>query len=204
MSITGSTGLSWSLDISTTNIGMALWDRDGKLIELTHLKLDVDKSVPEEIRYLEKSHTFKKHAIAFNKRVNSEYGYIQNVFVEAPLMNTPVNIETTAKLLGFNAICCYILNEIFGVPPYLISVYNSRKLFCPELVFKKKQSGKIKETLSFPKDIDKKVYLWNKVAKMEPSVQWHYKKNGSVKETSYDMSDAYVVGHAGLKVLGVK
>lgn len=199
------TGFSWSLDISTTNIGMALWDSKGNLIELTHLKLDSDKSVPEEIRYLEKAHIFKKHAIAFNERVNKEYNTtIQNVFVEAPLMNTPVNIETTAKLLGFNAICCYILNEIFGIPPYLISVYNSRKLFCPELVNKKKQKGKIKETLSFPKDIDKKVYLWNKVAKMEPSVKWHYKKDGSVKETSYDMSDAYVVGFAGLKVFGIK
>ncbi len=199
------TGFSWSLDISTTNIGMALWDSKGKLVELTHLKLDVDKSIPEEIRYLEKARTFKRHAIAFNERVKREYKTtIQNVIVEEPLMHTPVNIVTTAKLLGFNAICSYILDEIFEVPPYHISVYKSRKLFCPELINVKKQKGKIKETLSFPKDVDKKVYLWNKVAKMEPSVKWHYKKNGTVKETSFDMSDAYVVGHAGLIVLGVK
>lgn len=195
---------SWSLDISTTNVGMALWDERGKLVELRHLKLETNKNVPEEVRYLDKADIFKDYVLLFKDRVEKQYSCtIKNVFVEAPLMNTPVNIETTAKLLAFNGIACYILKEIFNVPPYLISVYNSRKLFCPELVKVKKVKGKIKETLSFPKDIDKKVYLWNKVAKMEPQVKWIYKKSGDVKETSYDMSDAYVVGFSGLKVLGI-
>lgn len=205
--ITGSTvsEYSWSLDISTTNVGMCLWNEKGSLIEVRHLKLETNKDVPEEIRYLDKAQMFKQYAVAFKKRVEKEFRCtIKNVIVEAPLMNTPVNIETTAKLLGFNAICSYILNEIFDVPPYHIKVYDSRKIFCPELVNKKVTKGKIKETLSFPKDIDKKVYLWNKVAQMEPTIKWIYKKNGSVKETSYDISDAYVVGYSGLKVLGIK
>jgi len=195
---------SWSLDISTTNVGMALWDERGKLVELRHLKLETNKNVPEEVRYLDKADIFKQYVHLFRERVEKEYNCtIKNIFVEAPLMNTPVNIETTAKLLAFNGIACYILKEIFGVPPYLISVYNSRKLFCPELVKVKKVKGKVKETLSFPKDVDKKVYLWHKVSKMEPQIKWMYKKSGAVKETSYDMSDAYVVGFSGLKVLGI-
>ena len=195
---------SWSLDISTTNIGMTLWNTEGKLVEIRHLKLDTDKSVPEEVRYLDKAHTFREYLVKFKDEVENQYScVIENIFVEAPLMNTPVNIETTAKLLAFNGISCYILHQVFGVPPYLISVYQSRKLFCPELVNTKKVKGKLKETLSFPKDVDKKVYIWNKVAKQYPNIIWHYKKDGSIRETSYDMSDSVAVGYAGLKVLGI-
>lgn len=195
---------SWSLDISTTNVGTALWDENGKLVELRHLTLETNKSIPEEVRYLDKAKMFKEYVILFKDRAEKQYNcIIENIFVEAPLSSTPVNINTTAKLLGFNGISCYILNEIFGVPPYLISVYNSRKIFCPELVKITKVKGKIKETLSFPKDVDKKVYIWNKVAKMEPQIKWIYKKTGEIKETSFDLSDSYAVGFAGLKVLGI-
>lgn len=195
---------SWSLDISTTNIGMTLWDEAGRLVEVRHLKLDTDKSVPEEIRYLDKANTFRDFVTLFKSEIETKYVCVlENIIVEAPLMNTPVNIETTAKLLAFNGIACYILYQIFGVPPYLISVYQSRKLFCPELIKTTKVKGKPKETLSFPKDVDKKVYIWNKVSAQYPNIIWHYKKDGSIKETSYDMSDSVAVGFAGLKVLGI-
>lgn len=200
---------SWSLDISTTNVGMALWDEKGKLVELKHLQLKVDNSVPEENRYLYKAKLFKEHIKKYKEIIATTYECeIKNIFVEAPLSNTPVNINTTAKLLAFNGIACYILNEVFGVEPYLITVYQSRKLFCPELVHKKVVSGTVKEILSFPKDIDKKLYIWSKVAKLEPNVEWFYKKNKvtgekELKDLSFDLSDAYTVGYAGLKVMGI-
>lgn len=200
---------SWSLDISTTNVGMALWDDVGQLIELKHLQLQVDRSIPEENRYLHKAKLFKSYIKDYKKKIEKEFNAkIDNVFVEAPLPNTKVNINTTAKLLGFNGIACYLLDEIFGTPPLLISVYDSRKLFCPELIKKKKVKGKIKETLSFPKNVDKKQYIWKKVDKLEPNIKWFYKKSRKtgeleIKDTSYDMSDAYAVGFAGLKVMNV-
>lgn len=194
---------SWSLDISTTNVGMALWDNEGKLVELKHLELKVDKSVPEEDRYIYKAELFKSYITEFQYRVSNEYGaVIENIFVEAPLSNTPVNINTTAKLLAFNGIACYILYEKFKISPYLISVYQTRKLFCPELVkVTKKRNGTIKETLSFPKNVDKKMYVWEKVSELEPDIEWFYTRNGNLKNGSFDMSDAYAVGHAGLKVI---
>lgn len=198
------TGYSWSLDISTSNVGMALWYESGDLVELNHLELKVDRSIPEEERYLHKAKIFKEYVVNYKKKVKEFYGAeIENIFVEAPLSNTPVNINTTAKLLTFNGIACYILNEVFNKPPYLISVYNTRKLFCPELVKISKVKGQIKETLSFPKDVDKKEYVWKKVAELEPQIEWFYNKNGNLKTQSYDMSDAYAVGYSGLKVLGV-
>ena len=198
------TGYSWSLDISTTNVGMALWYESGELVELKHLELKVDRSIPEEERYLHKAKLLKEYIITYKSRVKDLYdAEIGNIFVEAPLSNTPVNINTTAKLLAFNGIACYILNEIFDKPPYLITVYQSRKLFCPELIkTTKKKNGQIKETLSFPSGVDKKEYIWEKVSKLEPQIEWFYTKNGTLKSQSYDMSDAYAVGVAGLKVIG--
>jgi len=200
---------SWSLDISTTNVGMALWNEEGKLVELKHLQLKVDNSIPEESRYLYKAKLFREHIKKYKEIIATTYGCdIEYIFVEAPLSNTPVNINTTAKLLAFNGIACFILNEIFEIEPYLISVYQSRKLFCPELVSKKVTKGGLKETLSFPKNVDKKLYIWNKVSKLEPNVDWFYKINKKtgkkeVKDLSFDLSDAYCVGCAGLKVVGI-
>lgn len=194
---------SWSIDVSTTNLGCALWDENGNLVEVRHLELKTNKEIPEEVRYLDKAKTFKQYAINFKKEVETTYScVIENIFVEAPLQNTPVNIETTAKLLAFNGIVCYILDDVFQKAPYLIPIYLSRKLFFPEHVTKKKVKGLIKETLSLPKNVDKKHYIWEKVARLYPEIKWHYKKDGvSIKETSYDISDSIVVGLAGLKVM---
>lgn len=196
---------SWSIDVSTTNLGSALWDEDGNLVEVRHLVLKTNKEIPEEVRYLDKARTFKKYVINFKKEVEEQYGcVIENIFVEAPLQNTPVNIETTAKLLAFNGIVCYILDEVFEKAPYLISIYMSRKLFFPEHITRKKVKGQIKETLSLPKNIDKKHYIWEKVSRLYPQIEWHYKTDGvSIKETSYDISDSIVVGLAGLRVMEI-
>jgi hypothetical protein len=64
----------------------------------------------------------------------------------------------------------------------------------------------MKQTLSFPKGFksdEKKEYLRKKVEELEPQINWFYTRNNTVKSISYDMSDAYVVGHAGLKVVGI-
>jgi len=186
-------------------VGMALWDDNGKLLELKHLELKVDKTIPEEDRYIYKAELFKTYISDFENRIRHEYGaIIENIFVEAPLSNTPVNINTTAKLLAFNGIACYVLYEKFKITPYLISVHQTRKLFCPELVnISKKRNGVIKETLSFPKNVDKKLYVWEKVSKIEPDIEWFYTRNSTLKNGSFDMSDAYAVGVAGLITLDV-
>jgi hypothetical protein len=180
-----------------------LWDENGNLVEVRHLELKTNKDIPEENRYLDKAKTFKAYAVKFKEEIESTYDcVIEHIFVEEPLQNTPVNINTTAKLLAFNGIVCYILDDVFGKPPYLISIYISRKLFFPEHVTKKMVKREIKETLSLPKNVDKKHYIWEKVARLYPEIKWHYKKDGvSIKETSYDISDSIVVGLAGLKVM---
>ena len=196
----------WSLDISTTNVGSALWNESGKLIELKHLSLQIDKEIAAEYRDLHKADMLKEYCLAFKKRIETELnGKIKHVFVEAPLQNTPKNVNTTALLLGFNGIARYVLYQVFGFEPVKITVHNSRKLFCPELVKTSKRKGEIVETLSFPEEYrkNKKLYIWEKVAKLEPQIEWFYTRNNTLKDMCFDMSDSYAVGIAGLKMLGV-
>lgn len=199
---------SLSLDVSTTNVGVALWDESGKLVELKHLELKIDKNIAVEDRYIFKSNLFRNYLIKFKTRVEDEYNaIIDNIFIEAPLSNTPKNINTTAMLLGFNGIACYKIYEIFDIIPKKITVHESRSIFCPEFnKTTKKRTGEVKHTLSFPKgwkNGEKKEYIRQKVENLEPQIKWFYTRNNTVKPTSYDMSDAYCVGYAGLKVLEI-
>jgi hypothetical protein len=89
--------------------------------------------------------------------------------------------------------------------PDAISVYEIRKSFLRELVTKKTVKGEIKETLSFPEEYrdKKKLYIWEKVVKLEPQIEWFYNKKGKLKDTNFDMTDAYACGIAGLKLLSI-
>lgn len=196
----------WSLDISTTNIGMSLWDDSGDLIELKHLELKIGKDVLVENRDMHKAEIFRKYVLEYKEHVLNELnGEIIHIIVEEPLGGSN-NANTVSLLYGFNGICRYIMHQIFGLYPMKISVYDSRKLFCPELVKTSKVKGKIKETLSFPLEYrkQKKLYIWEKVSKLEPQIEWFYKRNGAgPRDMCFDMSDSYAVGFAGLKRLGI-
>jgi len=196
----------WSLDISTTNIGSALWDSKGKLIELKHLELKTDKNVLVDYRDIYKAEIFEKYVIDYKRRILKELnGEIIHVIVEEPLGGSN-NANTVSLLYGFNGICRYILYTIFGKYPIKISVHNSRKLFCTELVHTKKVKGELVEVLSFPPEYrdKKKLYIWEKVCNLEPQIEWFYKKDSKEpKDMCFDMSDSYAVGFAGLKKLGI-
>lgn len=196
----------WSLDISTTNIGSALWDNKGKLIELKHLELKTDKNTPVENRDIHKAEIFRNYVLDFKKRILDELnGEIIHIIVEEPLGGSN-NANTVSLLYGFNGICRYILYTIFDIHPIKISVYDSRKLFCDELVSVSYVKGEKKETLSFPLEYrtEKKLYIWKKVCKLEPQIEWFYKKDSKEpKDMCFDMSDAYTCGYSGMIRLGI-
>ena len=197
---------SWSLDVSTTNVGSSLWDSNGKLIELKHLELKIDKDTLVEHRDIVKAEHFRNYAFAYKERIEKEYGgKIVNVIIEEPLPNTKININTTALLLGFNGMARFALFDVFGIPPIKISVHDSRKLFCPELLHTEKRKGELKEVLSFPVEYreKKKLYIWEKVCKLEPQIEWFYKKTGEPKDACFDMADSYCCGYSALKLLGI-
>lgn len=201
----------WSLDISTTNIGSTLVDNKGKLIELKHLELKIDKDIDVENRYIYKAKMFEEYILEYKERILKELnGEVIHIIVEEPLGSSN-NINTAMLLAAFNGICCYTLFKVFGIYPERISVHESRVLFCDELVRrinkKNKKTGSVEviETISFPKEYldKKKLYIWEKVCKLEPQIIWYYKKDGTPKDMCFDMSDSYCCSYAWLKRKGI-
>ncbi len=173
------------LDISTKTIGWALFDIESKnLLELTHISPRPKPTTDSKIEELMlKSNEFRK-------KLESYVGLgIQTVVIEEPLLNSN-NVYTVGTLMRYNTLICKEVFEVLGVIPEFISTYNSRKFAFPHLV-QKNDSNKFVLFGGFPKDIDKKVVIWELVAKREPQITWQYTKNNTLKKENYDQTDAY-------------
>jgi hypothetical protein len=126
----------------------------------------------------------------FRKKLQLYVGLgIQTVVIEEPLLNSN-NVYTVGTLMRYNTLICKEVYEVLGVIPEFISTYNSRKFAFPHLV-QKNDSNKFVLFGGFPKDIDKKVVIWELVAKREPQITWQYTKNNTLKKENYDQTDAY-------------
>lgn len=173
------------LDVSTKTIGWALFDISTKnLLELTHISPTPKPKVNDKIEELIlKSHIFKK-------KLEGYVGMgITTVIIEEPLLNSN-NIWTVGTLMRYNTLICNQVYEILGVVPQFISTYNSRKFAFPYLV-QQNDKGKFVLFGGLPKDTDKKVIIWEQVAKREPQIMWQYTKNNTLKKENYDQTDAY-------------
>jgi hypothetical protein len=175
------------LDISTKTIGWALFDiKTQELLELTHVSPRPKSKDSDENKMLElilKSEIFKTKLEEYKKLG------IVSVIIEEPLLNSN-NVYTIQILLRFNTLICKTIYDVLGIVPEFISTYNSRKFAFPELV---QENDKKKHVLfgGLPKDIDKKMVIWELVAKKEPQIQWQYTRNNTLKKENFDQTDAY-------------
>jgi hypothetical protein len=183
------------LDVSTKVVGIALFDIETKqLLELTHVSPIPKPKTDNKIEEL-----LLKGQIFRNKLIEYRDMGIKHVIIEEPLLNSN-NVYTVGTLMRFNTLVCKEVYEVLGVIPEFISTYNSRKFAFPHLV-QKNISDKFVLFGGFPKDIDKKVIIWELVAKKEPQINWQYTKNNTLKKENYDMTDAYtcVLGFMKMK-----
>jgi hypothetical protein len=155
---------------------------------------------------MHKAEMFRKYCEEYKTKIENELnGVIDRIVVEEPLYGSN-NANTVSLLYGFNGICRYILFRTFNIYPAKISVYLGRKLFCKEYVKQKRIKGEMVDVLSFPtgwKSNEKKKYIWEKVKKLEPQIEWFYKKDGTPQDMNYDMSDSFCTGYAALIQLGI-
>ena len=173
------------LDISTKTIGWALFEiKSGNLLELTHVS-----PVPKPKEECKIKELLLKSEI-FKSKIEQYKGLgITKVVIEEPLLNSN-NIRTVQTLLRFNSFVCKVIYDTLGIVPDFISTYDSRKYAFPELV-QQNDKGKFVLFGGLPKDIDKKMIVWEKVAKKEPQIQWLYTKNNTLKKENFDQTDAY-------------
>ena len=174
------------LDISTKTIGWALFDiKTQELLELTHVS-----PRPKMGNEVDKLKELLLKSEIFAEKVKQYVGLgIVKVIIEEPLLNSN-NIYTIQTLLRFNSFIFKEIYNILGIIPEFVSTYNARKFAFPELV---QENDKNKFVLfgGLPKDIDKKMIIWEKVAKREPQITWSYTRNNTLKKENFDQTDAY-------------
>jgi len=186
------------LDVSTKTIGIALFEEDGKLLELTHIT-PVIKPKPET-----KLEELFKKVDAFEKLLTRYIELdIEKVVIEEPLLNSN-NVYTVGTLLKFNGMISKMVSEVLNVIPDFVSSYDARAFSFPELMqirthnrkgepYTEKEISKKKPVLfgSYDFKVDKKMIIWEKVADLEPQIVWEYTKNNTLKKENFDMTDSY-------------
>ena len=179
------------LDVSTKVVGIALFDIESKnLLELTHIspKVKTENKIEELLL----------KAVAVREKIKTYEGLgITTVVIEEPLLGSN-NVHTVGTLMRFNTLVCKEVYDILGVIPEFISTYNARKFAFPYFV-KENDKGKFVLFGGYPKDIDKKLLIWEQVAKREPQITWLYTKNNTLKKENFDSSDAYTAALGYLK-----
>ena len=179
------------LDVSTRTIGFALFDiQSRELLELTHVSPTPKPKEDNKIKEL-----LLKGEIFRTKLLEYKDMGISKVIIEEPLLNSN-NVYTVQTLLRFNTLVTKEIYDVLGIVPDFISTYNSRKFAFPELV-KENDKGKFVLFGGLPKDIDKKLIIWDLIAKKEPQITWQYTRNNTLKKENFDQTDAYccVLGH---------
>lgn len=186
------------LDVSTKTIGIALFEGDGKLLELTHISPKIKPKPETKLEEL-----FKK-VDAFEKLITRYIELdIERVIIEEPLLNSN-NVYTVGTLLKFNGMISKVVSEVLNVIPDFVSSYDARAYSFPELMqirkfnkkgepYPEKEIQKKKPVLfgGYPWEIDKKNVILEKVANLEPQIVWEYTKNNTLKKENFDMTDAY-------------
>lgn len=192
-----------ALDVSTSTIGIALFEDLGDRGELKLLNHVSPKVKPQPVSKMEE--LFRKVEI-FEKEFLMNYKNfgITKVVIEEPLLQSN-NVYTIATLLRFNGMISKSVYDAIGIVPEFISSYDARKYAFPELMavrrFKKDGTPLAEKAIAknqpvlfgdYAFDVDKKYVLWEKVAELEPQVTWFYDKKQKLKKETFDTSDAYV------------
>jgi hypothetical protein len=202
-----------SLDVSTSTIGIALFENLGNNGDLKLLHHVSPKVKPKPETKMEE--LFRKVEI-FETEFLANYADIgiTKVIIEEPLLQSN-NVYTISTLLRFNGMISKSVYDTIGVVPDFISSYDSRKYAFPELMairkakkdgtpLNEKQIAKNTPVLfgDYPFDIDKKMVIFEKVCELEPQIKWILDKNNKLKKENFDMSDAYTCGLAYMKKEG--
>jgi hypothetical protein len=179
-----------SFDISTSCIGVSIFNENFELTSVKALKMTTNKDCQDDPE-ITKGDGFKKFVEEL------KIYEIIDIFVEEPLVKSN-NVYTVNKLLKFNGICSYILRDVLGIIPKFMSVDEVRRIFCPEMT--EYDAKKNKFTLKFKsRKIDPKTYIFEKIAKDYENISWLFNKNGKLKTENFDITDSIALAKSSFK-----
>jgi hypothetical protein len=179
-----------SFDISTSCIGVSIFNENFELTSVKALKMTTNKDCQDDPE-ITKGDGFKKFVEEL------KIYEIIDIFVEEPLVKSN-NVYTVNKLLKFNGICSYILRDVLGIIPKFMSVDEVRRIFCPEMTEYDEKKNKF--TLKFKsRKVDPKTYIFEKIAKDYENISWLFNKNGKLKTENFDITDSIALAKSSFK-----
>ena len=166
------------LDISTTLVGIAIIDNDGKLVRAAGVDLSKIDNIYERLETI--------GAELYTLR--SEYN-IEHVFIETALkkfLPGKSRADTIIKLSKFNGVVSWICFECFEMQPTYINVNTARSLY----------------GLSFPRGTKgpkrKKMVIEAVIEKEKSAFKYEMARGGrNYKKVTDDRADAIVIARAG-------
>ena len=169
------------LDISTSVVGIAMFNESYTLQELSYVKFkngtNLFIKLDEFIEFFESKYNDTK---------------INHIHIEEPLKAFKgkfSNADTIQKLTQMNSMISGYLYKKYRIQPLYFNVNTARSIVFPELKMPK----------SHP---NKKHLIWEAVMKAEPKVIWLYSsKNHALRDVNFDMCDAWVAGMASILML---
>ena len=169
-----------ALDISTSCIGYALFDKNEKLIELNYVKFRTKLTLFEKLKEFKKQ---LKHLEGSN---------IEHIVIEEPLKKFAGKFSSanTISLLNFfNGMISANVFETFGVEPIHYNVNTARKNAFPTYKAKKTSN-------------ENKHQIWTLVRDREPHIVWKYGvRNSKLSPENFDMCDAAVIGICHINIM---
>jgi hypothetical protein len=170
--------MTLGLDISTSVIGVSLFNNEDKICSLEYIKFKQKSTIFEKLddftNYIDKL----DDALFLKEN-------LKHISIEEPLKKFKgkfSNSDTIQKLTFMNAMVSGYIYQKFKIEPRYYNVSTARKIALP--------------TLTIPQSAPNKKYLvWEKVVEKEPQINWKYsKRTHQLMQENFDMSDAYVVG----------
>jgi len=169
------------LDISTSVVGIAVFNDSYSLQELSYIKFKAGTNLFLKL----------KDFIDFFEK---KYGTMNftHIYIEEPLKAFKgkfSNADTIQKLTQMNAMISGYLFMKYSIQPLYFNVNTARSIVFPDLSIPK----------SHP---NKKHLIWEAVMKAEPKITWLYSpKTHALQDVNFDMCDAWVAGMAGILML---
>jgi len=172
-----------SLDISTSCVGLSVFNENGNLIELNYVKFNSKNNIFEKFKVFQKKTEyltkFPIHKLAIEKPLDKFQGKFSSA-------------HTIAILNFFNGMLSGYLTTMFEIEPIYYNVKVARTTALPNLKIKRNGAST-------------KHQVWEEVVKLEPQINWKYgTRTRKLVEENYDMVDAYVVGKCHLKMLEIQ
>lgn len=188
--------LIMGLDISTSCVGISIFNEAGELLELTHANPQHNYDILNQMEDLHYKATILKDFFV-EKRWHVQK--IKQIIIEEPLMGAKGTTHVAAMLNQFHGLVYAKLRGLFNdnVKIFYINEYDARLNAFPQLSEYDKRNKKRILWRPIPRTINgkpikeyRKMLIFLLVSQMYPEVTWNLNNNKTLNKKNYDRADS--------------